>query len=287
MKKYLFIIMMIILFAAHITSNTLIAFAEPNEDNALDELAQKMLSESEKFKGKSIGMFRFTTIEGKESNDGARISDSLLERLISDNSMKFIDRSELHKIIAENELAQSGLTDTSLTNENGKILPIDLMITGTYAAINSEVNISARVVNAKTGELFIVKSCRYNSKQSVKATASPEAIALYKKSPDELDRINRAYLNLEKMSINAPLIFLLTVMEKREMQNLGAYKPRLAEALKKRKEKLDREDPERLRKIQNLRIALSVMKNEFPSRYEEIMTKKNEAIEELRRRRRN
>jgi hypothetical protein len=255
-----------------------IAFAEQVEDKALDELAQKMLSQSEKLKGKRIGVFKFTSLEGKETPEGARVSQSLLEKLMENSSLSFIDRAELHKIIAENELGQTGLIDSSLTNDNGKILPIDLMITGTLAQISSQVNISARVVNAKTGELYLVKSCQYNSKQTGNTTDSKEAVVLYQKSPDMLDKINRVYFNLQKMSENAPLVFLITVLDKSEIQKLEADKPRIANNLKKRKEKLDQENPERVKKLQNLRKGLVVMKNNFPSRYEEIMKRKNEVI---------
>jgi hypothetical protein len=254
------------------------AFADPTEDKAIDELAQKMLADADKLKGKRIGLFKFTSIEGKETQEGARVSDSLLEKLMGKSSLKFIDRTELRKIIAENELEQTGLIDTNLVQENGKVLPIDLMITGTFAKINTEVTISARVVNSKTGELSMIKTCRYNSKQSGNSTDSAEAVALFKKSPDELDRINRAFYNLQFMSKNAPLIFLITVVDKSEIENFEKNQPKIANSLKKRKEKLDKENPEKIKKIQDLRKNLALMKEYFPKRYDIIMAKKIEVI---------
>jgi hypothetical protein len=275
-KKKIICIIISLFFYADIPFISSIAFADPIEDKALDELAQKMLSQSDKLKGKRIGVFKFTSIEGKETPEGARVSQSLLEKLMSNSSLSFIERSELHKIITENELGQTGLIDSSLTNDNGKILPIDFMITGTFAKINSKATISARVVNANTGELYMVKSCQYDSKQNVNTTDSPEAIALFKQSPDTLDRMNKVFFNLQNMSENAPLVFLITVLDKSELERLENNRPKAAEALRKRIEKLKQENPQRFQKIADLRKGLAEMKESFPKRYDIIMAKKTE-----------
>jgi hypothetical protein len=277
-KRIFFLSILSLFFLANMLLFTSIAFSDPSEDKALDELAQKMLSDTDKLKGKRIGLFKFTSIEGKETPNGARVSDSLLERLIGKSSLKFIDRTELKKIIAENELEQTGLIDTSLVNESGKILPIDLMITGTFAQINTEVTISARVVNAKTGELAMVKSCRYNSMQAGGSTDSAEAIALFKKSPDTMDELNRVYLNLKKMSERAPLVFLIVTMDKSEIAGLEKKNIRLSEAVHNRIKMMQNESPEIRKKISNLRKGLAVMKESFPTRYNELMVKKSEVI---------
>jgi hypothetical protein len=276
MKRQIFMLIISLFFYAGMPAITSIAFAEPNEDKALNELAQNMLSQSDKLKGKRIGVFKFTSIEGKETPEGARVSQSLLERLMANSSLTFIERSELHKIIAENELGQTGLIDSSLTNESGKILPIDLMITGTFVQLNTKVNISARVVNANTAELITAKSCQYDTKQNIKSTDSPEAVALFKKSPDTLDQINRAFFNLQKMSENAPLVFLITVLDKSELERLENSRPKSAELLRKRIEKLKQENPQRFQKIADLRKGLAAMKESFPKRYATIMEKKTE-----------
>ncbi len=278
MKRIIYLLFISLLFFEEIPLLTSFLFADTNEDKAIDELAQKMLADADKLKGKRIGLFKFTSIEGNETPEGARISDTLLERLLGKSTLKFIDRTEMRKIIAENELEQTGLVDSSLINESGKILPIDLMITGTLSKINTDVTISARVVNAKTGELSMVKTCRYNSIKSGNQTESSEAIALFKKSPDMLDRMNRAFFNLQKMSNNAPLIFLLTVLKKSEIEELEKNKPKLANALRKRKEKLERENPERVKKIEVLTKNLEIMKDSFPKRYDIIMAKKTEVL---------
>ncbi len=278
MKRQIFMIIISLFFYADIPAITSIAFAEPNEDKALNELAQNMLSQSDKLKGKRIGVFKFTSIEGKETPEGARVSQSLLEKLMANSSLTFIERSELHKIITENELGQTGLIDSSLTNESGKILPIDLMITGTFVQLNTKVNISARVVNANTAELITAKSCQYDTKQNVKTTDSPEAVALFKQSPDTLDKINRVFFNLQKMSENAPLVFLITVLDKSELEKLENNRPKSAELLRKRIEKLKQENPQRFQKIADLRKGLAVMKESFPKRYDVIMEKKTEIL---------
>ena len=280
MKRQIFIIIISLFFYADIPTIGSIAFAEPNEDKALNELAQNMLSQSDKLKGKRIGVFKFTSIEGKETSEGARVSQSLLEKLMANSSLTFIERSELHKIITENELGQTGLIDGSLTNESGKILPIDLMITGTFVQLNTKVNISARVVNANTAELITTKSCQYDTNQNVKTTDSPEAVALFKQSPETLDKINRVFFNLQKMSENAPLVFLITVLDKSEMERLENKRPRSAELLRKRIEKLKQEDPQRFHKIADLRKGLAAMKDSFPKRYDVIMEKKTEILNE-------
>ncbi|MBN2403441.1 MAG: hypothetical protein JXN64_13765 [Spirochaetes bacterium] len=286
MKKEIIIIIFSQLIIGIILSIVFPAFADSNEEKAIDKLSKQILLQSDKLKGKRIGMFKFSSIEGKETPEGARISDLLLEKLIANSSLSFIERSELHKIIMENELEQTGLIDVSLTHEGGKILPIDYMVTGTVAQINNIVNISARVVKANTGEIFIVKSCEYDSKNKIASAVSPEAAALFNKSPDMLDRINRAYLNLKKMSENAPLVFLIVVLNNSETEELEKNNIRLAKALKNRKDSLDKNGTVIHKKIELLRKGLTLMKDTFPSRYDEIMTKKMEVLNNPPRRRR-
>ncbi|MFH0974781.1 MAG: CsgG/HfaB family protein [Spirochaetota bacterium] len=257
------------------------AFADSNEEKALDEVAQALLLKSDILKDKPIGMFRFTSLDGKESPDGARISQCLLERLMNQSSLKFIDRSELAKIVGEQELQQSGLVDTELVNEKPKILPIDYMITGTLAHISKKGHISARILNAGTGEILTAKSSEYIADSAVTANDSPEAVAIYKKSPDELDRINRVFFNLQQMSKKRPVVFLIAVLSDKEIEQLESDKPRLAKAIKKRRTDIRWDKPGVQTKIDHLKNGLAAMKTSYPSRYDQIMQRKIEVIAHL------
>jgi hypothetical protein len=260
---------------------TVIAFADVNEDKALDEVAQALLSKSDRLKGKQIGMFRFTSLDGKETTDGARVSQCLLERLINRGSLKFVDRSELAKIVGEQELQQSGLVDSELVNEKPKILPIEYMITGTVTHINKKGHISARILNAGTGEIFAAKSSEYITDSDISSKDSPEAIAIYKKSPEELDKMNRVFFNLQQMSEKRPLVFLIAVLNNTEIEQLEKDKPRLAKAIKKRRADIRWDKPGVQTKIDHLKTGLAAMKTSYPSRYDQIMQRKNEVIAHL------
>ncbi len=295
MKKIIISLVIAYIFCPGIFFVANAVFASQNEDKALDELAQKMLSKPDKLKGKRICMFKFTSIEGKETQEGAKISRLLMERLIDNDFLKFVDRSELAKIVGEQELEQSGLVDRALTDEGSKLLPIDLMITGTFARINNKAHISAKVLNANTGEVYIAKSAEYDETgqimaESTKAKSgdaalsgtetggSPEAVALFKNSPEKLERINQTFFNLERMSEKRPLLFLMAVLDKPEMDKIEKDKPRLATAIKERRTQLEKKEPVVLRKIGKLKKGIQIMKESYPSRYELIMKKKTEVL---------
>ena len=280
MKKKLFFSVIIIIFAfISIQCFESISFAASNEDKALDEVAQAMLLKADKLKGKRIGIFKFTSLEGKESPEGARISQCILERLMKNDSLTFVDRSELKKIVGEQELQQSGLVDPDLVSETGKVLPIDYMITGTFVYIKTKGHISARILKAATGEIYIAKSTEYVTEtQKESSKDSKEAIEIYKASPDKLDRLNRVFYNLMEMSEKRPYVFLVTVINDKEFEQLEKRKPKFAERIKKRRLEIRWEKPGLQMKIDRLRDGLTSMKKMYPSRYEQVMQKKKEMI---------
>lgn len=271
----------VIIFTIFISGQSfeLNVYAASNEDKALDEVAQAMLIKADKLKGKRIGVFKFTSLEGKESPEGARISQCLLERLLKNESLTFVDRSELKKIVGEQELQQSGLVDPDLISETGKVLPIDYMITGTFVYIKTKGHISARILKAATGEIYVAKSTEYVTEtQKESSKDSQEAIAIYKASPDELDKLNRVFYNLMEMSEKRPYVFLVTVINDKEFEQLEKKKPKFAERIKKRRLEIRWEKPGLQMKVDRLRDGLVSMEQLYPSRYEQVMQKKKEMI---------
>jgi hypothetical protein len=72
------------------------------------------------------------------------------------NKLKVVERGKLEEILKEQELQLSGLVDTKRAIEVGKLSAAELMLTGTVIEMPDSLNIFARVINVKTGEIVTV-----------------------------------------------------------------------------------------------------------------------------------
>lgn len=69
-----------------------------------------------------------------------------------------VEREELQKLVAEQELALSGLLDESRAPEVGKLLSADILVYGSFAAVGAELRLDAKAVRVETGAVVAAAS---------------------------------------------------------------------------------------------------------------------------------
>ena len=87
------------------------------------------------------------------------IADILTSELSANTAIRVIERDQIDKLVAEQNLAASGSVDKSTAVRIGKLLGVHHMIFGSYVSDRKErVRFDARAVNVETGEIEHVET---------------------------------------------------------------------------------------------------------------------------------
>jgi curli biogenesis system outer membrane secretion channel CsgG len=95
--------------------------------------------------------------------------------LINSGSYRIIERNQLHKVLEEQALGQSGVLDSETAVVVGKIMGIDAVVVGSISALNSALESDARILNVETGEAIAATHARGASADDLRQMA--EALA--------------------------------------------------------------------------------------------------------------
>ena len=248
------------------------------EEKAIDKLSSDIFDIKDKLSGMKIGVFDFTTLDGKEIPDGKRLADRLLEKLIKKGKLIFIERAQLDKLLKAQGIEQTGVIDPNEVRESGKVLPIDVMIHGTLARVGSQAELSIRVVNISSGEIYLASSVALKPNETLALKENPELLKISREDPYKIDNINRSYITLLKWSKNKPLIFLIVVLNEDEISVLERDRPKMADALKKRKERIETRRPKFNQNLVRMKKGFELIKQHDPERYGMLMQKKTELL---------
>ncbi|EMK04066.1 hypothetical protein LEP1GSC176_2439 [Leptospira kirschneri str. MMD1493] len=109
-------------------------------------------------KSYKIGVIDFIHSEKQTNQYDSMISDLFIVELSKDSSNVLVERTKLAELLAEHSLEYSGLLDSDQARKLGKIIPIDLILTGSYSIqkkqTQEEIKISGRFIHVVTGEII-------------------------------------------------------------------------------------------------------------------------------------
>ena len=94
----------------------------------------------------------FTDSAGSFTAYGKVIGDETFYRLSSLKGINLIERQRLASILEEHQLQQSGLI-SGKTKELGQILPVDIIVVGSYIFDGDRIKVNGRFTDIKTGEI--------------------------------------------------------------------------------------------------------------------------------------
>lgn len=83
----------------------------------------------------ALGRFAHTDYERNEPDTVSAIVDQLLVRLGAATSYDFVERAALDRLLAENGLSQDGLTRANGAARIGRLLAVDLFLSGTFQGL--------------------------------------------------------------------------------------------------------------------------------------------------------
>jgi hypothetical protein len=281
MKK-IYILTTLLFFTAIIIFFKPLIFATDNESSAVNKVASEILDKKDKLKDKKIGIFYFTNLDGKETAEGKRLSQKLLEQLIKKDKLTFVERSEIAKLLKAHEIEQLGVVDADSLKEEGKVLPIDVMIAGTITILGPKVGeLSVKGVNIVTGEIYFMINSQFEPESNFSYQEDQNLLNLNKKSPEQARIVQNTYNGLLTMSVNRPFIFILVVLNDNELSLLQDKRPKLYNFLQKRKRDI-KDNSNLIQRMTKLKNGLVILRTNSPDQYNVIMKRKNEILNRRR-----
>ncbi len=196
--------------------------APVRQDDAATVLVNTVVEHLHKLPNKRLTVTDFTDIDGGESEIGKLISEKITTKLSQVGEIKVIERKQLKKILEEQKLSLSDITEEE-EKEVGKILNVDAIISGSVAHLDDYIEINARMIDVTTGEIY----CAINHR---------EKFDLKKKELAQLPEPQRIRINQEVQKREA----------ERRRNPEGFF---LQEKLKKQLLKIKRQDPRRYRNV--------------------------------------
>ena len=85
---------------------------------------------------------------------GAKITDILFANLIADPQLTLVDREEIAKLLDEQELSLSGLTNPGTANKVGELTGAKILITGSVVQTDTTLYLVTKIVGTETGRVL-------------------------------------------------------------------------------------------------------------------------------------
>jgi TolB-like protein len=101
-----------------------------------------------------VAIFPFQERGNEVKGQGAKITDILFANLITDTQLMLVDREEIRKLLDEQELSLSGLSNPSEANKVGQLTGAKLLITGSVVQSDTNLYLVAKIIGAETGRVL-------------------------------------------------------------------------------------------------------------------------------------
>lgn len=112
----------------------------------------------------TVAVFGFEMIGRKDKSYSRYATEKLTNELVEAGRLSVIERSQIDKLLKEQNFTHSGMVDASMAAKIGKILSVEGVIIGTISVTGSQVELMARVVQSETAVILQSASFRYTIK---------------------------------------------------------------------------------------------------------------------------
>ncbi|MCH8956981.1 PEGA domain-containing protein [candidate division KSB1 bacterium] len=155
MKKIILSILSVTIFSVSLIAQETAMLKSPSLRGAAG--ADTLAEIKETYRKKPhIAILPFTNAnaQAKEAEFGRTVSSMLATALRNQTNFIVLERNELHQVLTEQVLQESGLTKEQ-TQELAKIYNVEVILTGDISLINNTLHIDARLVEIKSSEIVV------------------------------------------------------------------------------------------------------------------------------------
>lgn len=126
------------------------AFAE----DKYDQIAREISEAGAGLTNKKIAILPFSYADGRvAAKDGAIVSERITMRLIKQQKFEVVERSMLDKVMGELKLQSSGMMDATSTQQLGKLLGVQAIVTGTLVEMQAgKIEVNARLIKTESAQ---------------------------------------------------------------------------------------------------------------------------------------
>ena len=127
-----------------------LSYAEDNYDLIAREISEAGAS----LTNKKIAILPFSYADGRAAaKDGAIVSERITMRLIKQQKFDIVERSLLDKVMGELKLQSTGMMDVTSTQQLGKLLGVQAIVTGTLVEMQAgKIEVNARLIKTDTAQ---------------------------------------------------------------------------------------------------------------------------------------
>lgn len=85
---------------------------------------------------------------------GGIVAEWMTIALVREGRFEIIERRMLAKLLEEQKLGLAGVVDSATASEVGKVIGVQMLITGTIVNLSGNVSINARIINVENAEII-------------------------------------------------------------------------------------------------------------------------------------
>jgi len=143
------------IFITALAAAVLFGFAgKASAEDKYETLAKEIADAGSSVSNKKIAIIPFSYADGRAAaKDGAVISERLTMKLIKLQKFEIVERSMLDKVMGELKLQNSGVMDATSTQQLGKLLGVEAIVTGTLVEMQAgKIEVNARLIKTETAQ---------------------------------------------------------------------------------------------------------------------------------------
>lgn len=185
-----------------------------------------------------IAVVDFTTSSGGLCELGSPLAEAVGNDLFVRNEFELIERRLLDKVLKEQGINRSQLSDPETAARMGRLVGVGGLVTGTVTKAGGELNVNARLVNVETAKIMAVAAVSVNRVQAelIGRCGDPPVISPPPPPGDDpqpstgyVQGLKFEYFNLPPWSGSPPSLAAevpaLTVIASDLVQSLGRKSP--------------------------------------------------------------
>lgn len=140
-------------------SKEIVEYKEKHDyENVMNSVGMELSERILQLGKKSLVIAEVSNLEGQSKNLGRYFTEELSTELVNSSSnLTLLDRSQLSKLIKEQELDAAGLLDQNTLVNLGELIGTEVIITGKYKVIDERVKIWFRAIDIEKGRAIFAQ----------------------------------------------------------------------------------------------------------------------------------
>lgn len=109
-------------------------------------------------KGLAVLPVKEETVNAKSKALGTTVRELVSKQVLNSRIFYLIDRDTLEQSLKEAELSMTGLVDDASITSAGKLIGVEVFITGSITEVNGNYSITLRMIDSETGKVVAMET---------------------------------------------------------------------------------------------------------------------------------